>query len=194
VIEIEANDSTIDLELVIGAALLPDLCSRRDDDHGAGRAPGDVCRDASEEWCACTVVADDEKRRSPGVRKLDEAVGRVAVLERDVGTVGFGRLAEHPADGIGSPVAVRDVRIHERQLVAVREISRDVLQINQGTLYPALHRMERAGWIVSGWRPSENNRRAKYYELTKAGRQQLSIEREHWANFARAVADIMATT
>jgi len=76
----------------------------------------------------------------------------------------------------------------------LQQLSQDVLQINQGTLYPALHRMERAGWIVSGWRPSENNRRAKYYELTKAGRQQLSIEREHWANFARAVADIMATT
>jgi len=75
----------------------------------------------------------------------------------------------------------------------LQQLSREVLQINQGTLYPALHRMERAGWIVSDWRPSENNRRAKYYTITKTGRQQLTVERENWAAFARAIEDVMAT-
>ena len=75
----------------------------------------------------------------------------------------------------------------------LQQLSRDVLQINQGTLYPALHRMERAGWIVSDWQPSENNRRAKYYTLTKSGRQQLAVEKENWTAFAKAVTDVMAT-
>lgn len=75
----------------------------------------------------------------------------------------------------------------------LQQLSREVLQINQGTLYPALHRMERAGWIVSDWRPSENNRRAKYYTITKTGRQHLALERENWAVFARAIEDVMAT-
>lgn len=75
----------------------------------------------------------------------------------------------------------------------LQQLSDDVLQINQGTLYPALHRMERAGWIVSDWRASDNNRRAKYYSLTAAGRRQLSAERESWAAFARAVSQVMAS-
>ncbi len=73
----------------------------------------------------------------------------------------------------------------------LQQLSRDVLQINQGTLYPALHRMERAGWIVSEWRASDNNRRAKYYALTASGRRQLAEERESWAAFAEAVALVM---
>ena len=76
----------------------------------------------------------------------------------------------------------------------LQQLSRDVLQINQGTLYPALHRMERAGWITSDWRPSDNNRRAKYYELTKLGKQQLAVERENWSIFADAVAHVMGTS
>lgn len=76
----------------------------------------------------------------------------------------------------------------------LQQLSRDVLQINQGTLYPALHRMERAGWITSEWRASENNRRAKYYALTAAGRKQLAVERESWAQFADAVRLVMQAT
>jgi PadR family transcriptional regulator len=75
----------------------------------------------------------------------------------------------------------------------LQQLSNDVLQVNQGTLYPALHRMEHAGWIVSDWRPSENNRRAKYYRLTAAGRRQLAVERESWTAFAKAVAQVMAS-
>jgi PadR family transcriptional regulator, regulatory protein PadR len=73
----------------------------------------------------------------------------------------------------------------------IQRVSRDVLQLNQGSLYPALHRLERDGFVRAQWRASENNRRAKYYELTAAGRRQLNIERETWALFNRAVQRVM---
>src|SRR5512136_405246 len=62
----------------------------------------------------------------------------------------------------------------------IREISSDVLQVQQGSLYPALHRLERRGWIRARWAASENNRRAKYYELTKIGLKQLEAEESEW--------------
>ena len=64
----------------------------------------------------------------------------------------------------------------------VQQMSHDVLRIQQGSLYPALHRLERRGWIKARWGTSENNRRAKYYELTKSGRQQLAAEKDSWQN------------
>jgi PadR family transcriptional regulator len=73
----------------------------------------------------------------------------------------------------------------------LQQLSRDVLQINQGTLYPALHRLEAAGLVVSEWRASDNNRRAKYYEITKSGRRKLVVEEENWAAFADAVRLVM---
>src|SRR5215472_4190267 len=62
----------------------------------------------------------------------------------------------------------------------VQQMSSDVLRIQQGSLYPALHRLERRGWIKARWGTSENNRRAKYYELTQAGRRQLATEQDIW--------------
>lgn len=76
----------------------------------------------------------------------------------------------------------------------IQQISEDVLRVNQGSLYPALHRLEAQGWIASEWGESENNRRAKYYKLTAAGRRQLADERETWARFAGAVERILQTT
>ena len=73
----------------------------------------------------------------------------------------------------------------------VQQISSDVLRIQQGSLYPALHRLERRGWIKARWGASENNRRAKYYELTKAGRKQLEIEKDTWAKLTAAVAQVL---
>src|SRR6202044_4164696 len=64
----------------------------------------------------------------------------------------------------------------------VQQVSSEVLSIQQGSLYPALHRLERRGWIKARWGTSENNRRAKYYELTRAGRRQLEIEQDAWQN------------
>jgi transcriptional regulator len=75
----------------------------------------------------------------------------------------------------------------------LQQISRDVVQIQQGTLYPALHRLERRGWIKAHWGTSENNRRAKYYELTAAGRKQLAAEKDAWRKLTAAVAQILET-
>jgi len=73
----------------------------------------------------------------------------------------------------------------------VQQMSSDVLRIQQGSLYPALHRLERRGWIKARWGTSDNNRRAKYYELTKSGRKQLADEQEAWAKLTAAVADVL---
>ena len=76
----------------------------------------------------------------------------------------------------------------------IQQFSRDVLQVNQGSLYPALHRLEHRGWITSEWGASENNRRAKFYRLTAAGRRQLDAERTEWRRFAGAVAEVLGTS
>jgi len=73
----------------------------------------------------------------------------------------------------------------------IQQISQDVLQVNQGSLYPALHRLEEQGWIKASWAASENNRQAKYYELTRLGRKQLSDEKENWRRLSAAVARIV---
>jgi PadR family transcriptional regulator, regulatory protein PadR len=76
----------------------------------------------------------------------------------------------------------------------IHQVSSKVLQVRQGSLYPALHRLERRGWIKARWGASENNRRAKYYELTKDGRKQLEAERTEWEKLAAAVAQVLETS
>jgi len=73
----------------------------------------------------------------------------------------------------------------------IHQVSRETLQIPQGSLYPALHRLERRGWINASWGASDNNRRAKYYELTRAGRKQLDAETQDWERLTAAVALIL---
>jgi len=73
----------------------------------------------------------------------------------------------------------------------IQQISEDVLQVNQGSLYPALHRLEHRGWIEAKWAVSELGRRAKYYTLTTAGRKQLAIEADGWERMATAIGRIM---
>ena len=73
----------------------------------------------------------------------------------------------------------------------IQQWSRDVLQVNQGSLYPALYRLKRQGWITSSWQVTENNRRARYYTLTSAGRQQLAAEHRDWKRLARAIDLVM---
>ena len=75
----------------------------------------------------------------------------------------------------------------------IQQISSDVLRVQQGSLYPALHRLERRGWIKARWGTSENNRKAKFYELTKAGRRQLEIEQDAWQKLTAAVSQILET-
>jgi PadR family transcriptional regulator len=75
--------------------------------------------------------------------------------------------------------------------VRVQQISGGVLHIQQGSLYPALHRLERRGWIKARWGTSDNNRRAKYYELTARGRQELEVEESAWLRLTAAVAQVL---
>jgi len=74
----------------------------------------------------------------------------------------------------------------------VQQVSRDQLRVNQGSLYASLHKLTREGWIKSEWRVTANNRRARYYALTRAGKKQLGVEQEHWARLAAAVQNILA--
>jgi PadR family transcriptional regulator PadR len=73
----------------------------------------------------------------------------------------------------------------------IQQISEDVLQIHQGSLYPALHRLEHQGWIEAEWRVSELGRRAKYYQLTSTGRRQLAVETREWERMAHAIGRVM---
>src|SRR5580704_5917340 len=76
---------------------------------------------------------------------------------------------------------------------AIRSGSSDVLQVETGSLYPALHRLEKQGWVKSEWRQSENNQRAKYYSLTPSGRKQLAAEHSRWKQMSAAIAGLMET-
>ncbi len=79
-----------------------------------------------------------------------------------------------------------DVTLH------IQNISQDVLRVEEGSLYPALHRMEQQGWIRSAWGVSQNNRRARFYQLTPAGRRQLEAEENNWRSVSKAVARVLA--
>jgi transcriptional regulator len=76
----------------------------------------------------------------------------------------------------------------------IQQVSQDVLQVNQGSLYPALHRLELQGWIASDWGVSDTNRQAKFYRLTRTGQKQLQTETDNWARVTEAVARIMNMT
>ena len=73
----------------------------------------------------------------------------------------------------------------------LKQISGDVLQVSEGSLYPALHKLEQEGWITAEWKPTENNRRAKFYSLTRLGRRQLDKETANWNRLSSAVAHII---
>jgi len=75
--------------------------------------------------------------------------------------------------------------------VAIRASSGDVLQVDHGSLYPALHRLERRGWAAAEWKTTENKQRAKYYRLTAAGRRQVQAERDRWTRLTEAVARVL---
>jgi PadR family transcriptional regulator, regulatory protein PadR len=75
----------------------------------------------------------------------------------------------------------------------IRQISKEVLQVQQGSLYPALHRLEKRGWLAADWGESENSRQAKFYKLSAKGRKQLASEETNWNRLAEAVMQIMQT-
>ena len=76
----------------------------------------------------------------------------------------------------------------------IRQMSSDVLQVGQSALYPALHKLERQGWITSEWKTSETNRRARYYALTRAGRRAVAKEAANWERLSAAISDIVRGT
>jgi len=76
----------------------------------------------------------------------------------------------------------------------IQQVSQDVLRVNQGSLYPALHRLEEEGWIAAEWGSSENNRKAKFYRLTRTGQRQLEAETENWKRLAEAVGRVLQTS
>jgi PadR family transcriptional regulator, regulatory protein PadR len=76
----------------------------------------------------------------------------------------------------------------------IAQITRGTFQVKPGSLFPALHRMEEAGWLTSAWGESENNRRAKYYHLTKAGRRQLKAETDDWQRISLAIGNALQAT
>ena len=76
----------------------------------------------------------------------------------------------------------------------IRELSRDVLQVNQGSLYPALYRLEDRGWVVAEWGTSPEGRRAKFYKLTALGRKQVATEQDSWRRFALAIEHVLQGT
>lgn len=73
----------------------------------------------------------------------------------------------------------------------IEELTADALRVDEGSLYPALYRMENRGWLAASWDKTENNRRAKFYRITRAGRRRLATERAHWAEFREAVGKIL---
>jgi len=75
--------------------------------------------------------------------------------------------------------------------VRLKQVSGDILQVSDGSLYPALHKLEQEGWIKSEWKPSENNRRAKFYSLTRLGRRQLEREAENWNRLSAAISHVI---
>lgn len=76
----------------------------------------------------------------------------------------------------------------------LRQISGDVLEVGQGSLYPALYRLEDRGWVTTEWGTSDEGRRAKFYTLTSAGRRQLAVERSYWRRFSAAVDEVLSAT
>jgi PadR family transcriptional regulator, regulatory protein PadR len=76
----------------------------------------------------------------------------------------------------------------------IQHTSHDVLRVEEGSLYPALHRMDQAGWLEAEWGITENNRRARYYRITEAGRDRLKVEEENWARLSQAVTRVLSAT
>jgi transcriptional regulator len=117
-------------------------------------------------------MADDDRTAT----RSDE--GRPELLQGTLDLLVLRTLALEPQHGWG---------ISQR----IQQVSRDVLRVHQGSLYPALHRLERQGWIEASWGASENNRRAKFYRLTDAGARQLERETEAWERLSRAVTRVL---
>ena len=106
---------------------------------------------------------------------------KIDLLQGTLGLLVLKALALGPLHGLG---------VSQR----IEQITKGAFQVKPGSLFPALHRMEQAGWLASSWGESENNRRAKYYRLTKAGRRQLEAETEDWQRISVAISAALKAT
>ena len=102
------------------------------------------------------------------------------VLQGTLALLVLKTLARGPMHGFG-------ITVH------IQRVSKDALRVEEGSLYPALHRMEEEGWIAAEWGTSENNRRARYYRLTPDGKKQLAEEEKNWRRLTQAVASVLQT-
>jgi PadR family transcriptional regulator, regulatory protein PadR len=125
-----------------------------------------------------TLVLTSDTNRCIIVSTSDTMTSRLDLLQGTLDLLILRTLDKEPRHGWA---------ISER----IQEISRDVLQVNQGSLYPALHRLEHQGWIASEWGVSELGRRARFYKITAAGKKQLGAESEQWERFTEAVGRVM---
>lgn len=123
-----------------------------------------------------------QERMYSSVEHLGEQVSekKADVLQGTLDMLILKTIALEPMHGYG--IAMR-----------IQQVSKDVLQIQQGSLYPALRRLERRGWITAEWGESENNRRARFYNLTKEGRKRLGEEKREWERLAEAVTRVLQT-
>src|SRR5580658_7833805 len=108
-----------------------------------------------------------------GKSKTDQLLGKLDLMVLRI-------LSSSPEEMHGYAIAER-----------IEQLSENVLRVGEGSLYPALHRMDEAGWIKSEWGPSENNRRARYYKITAAGRRQLAREETEWLRAADAITRVL---
>jgi PadR family transcriptional regulator, regulatory protein PadR len=106
---------------------------------------------------------------------------KVDLLQGTLDLLVLKALALHPLHGLG---------VSRR----IEQMTKGTFQVKPGSLFPALHRMEEAGWLASSWGESENNRRAKFYQLTRAGERQLKTETEDWQRISLAIANALQTT
>jgi PadR family transcriptional regulator len=116
-----------------------------------------------------------------GVRKADTVDKQVDLLQGTLDMLILKAVSLGPLHGYGV-------------LLRIEQISKERLEIQQGSLYPALYRLEHQGWITSEWGESENKRKAKYYRLTAAGKRRLQTESEKWNRMADVIAGILGTT
>jgi transcriptional regulator len=114
-------------------------------------------------------------------RKQDLAGERMTVLRGTLDMLVLSTLGDEPMHGYAIAMEIQ-------------EATDDVLRVEEGSLYPALYRMEKKGWVSSSWGRSEANRRARYYRLTAAGHRRLSAEQKEWERAAAAIASILRTT
>ena len=124
------------------------------------------------------LTFDGKERNLPSIFDGKHLMHKIELLQGTLDMLILRVLNRGPLHGFG---------IAER----IQQLSQEVLSVGEGSLYPALYRLQDRGWIQSEWGQSENNRRAKYYSLTRAGRKQLEVETTHWQQMCGAIAQIL---